>query len=136
MEDNIRLFEIIDELKRLGRLADDKSLADMASLKKSTISMMRNGKQRISIDLLRILKMNFPDVSLDYIIVGTGSLFLTEKNDSDEGSSNNMNQVVQILLEQLKSITEENGVLKREVEERKSGKSALDVVSESSALVG
>ena len=47
-----------------------------------------------------------------------------------------MNQVVQILLEQLKSITEENGVLKREVEERKSGKSALDVVSESSALVG
>jgi len=136
MEDNIRLFEIIDELKRLGRLADDKSLADMASLKKSTISMMRNGKQRISIDLLRILKMNFPDVSLDYIIVGTGSLFLTEKNDSNEGSSNNMNQVVQILLEQLKSITEENGVLKREVEERKSGKSALDVVSESSALVG
>lgn len=136
MEDNIRLFEIIDELKRLGRLADDKSLADMASLKKSTISMMRNGKQRISIDLLRILKMNFPDVSLDYIIVGTGSLFLTEKNDSNEGSSNNMNQVVQILLEQLKSITEENGVLKREVEERKSGKSALDVVSESSAHVG
>ena len=136
MEDNIRLFEIIDELKRLGRLADDKSLADMASLKKSTISMMRNGKQRISIDLLRILKMNFPDVSLDYIIVGTGSLFSTEKNDSDEGSSNNMNQIVQILLEQLKSIAEENGVLKREVEERKSGKSALDVVSESSALVG
>ncbi len=136
MKDNIRLFEIIDELKRLGRLADDKSLADMASLKKSTISMMRNGKQRISIDLLRILKMNFPDVSLDYIIVGTGSLFSIEKNDSDEGSSNNMNQVVRILLEQLKSITEENGALKREVEERKSGKSALDVVSESSALVG
>lgn len=137
MGENSRLFEIVDELKRLERLLDDKSLAEIAGIQRSTLSMIRNGKQRVSLELLRTLKVHFPDISLDYIIVGTGQPFIVDAmTGTPHSGSDNPNSVIAMLLDQLKSVTEENGALKRDLSERKSGKHVSDADSEATALAG
>lgn len=75
MDENIRFIQILDGLKKKGLLNDYVHAASVLGTNKAGISDIKSGRKKLSIEMLRCLKISYPEISIDWIIMGTGDAF-------------------------------------------------------------
>lgn len=75
MEENDRLFHIIEILKSSNRLNNYVQLADLLNTNKAGISDLKKSRKKISIELLKSMKDSYPDINIDWILTGEGEMF-------------------------------------------------------------
>ena len=116
MEENIRFFEVVEELKSRGVLSDYIQLAGVLETNKAGVSDLKNGRKKLSIDNIRSMKLSYPFINVEYIIMGSGSMVIDEKaeNNSFLNDSSNI-----YLIEKVAKQAEEIGMLKQQIEQLK-----------------
>ncbi|MDL2251746.1 transcriptional regulator [Odoribacter sp. OttesenSCG-928-J03] len=80
MEENARLFELIELLKKQGRVNDYTHLAEVLCTNKASITDLKKSRKKISIDILKRMKLSYPDVNIDWILTGSGTILLTTES--------------------------------------------------------
>ena len=131
MEENIRFIQILDELKAQGQITDYVQAASILGTNKAGISNIKSGRKKLSIELLRSLKYSYPNISIDWIIMGTGDAFITMKEKQE---TTDAHLFVQTITQQ----AEEIGRLKEQIRQMnlEKGKPASDAYTSGDANVG
>ena len=131
MEENIRFIQILDELKAQGQITDYVQAASILGTNKAGISDIKSGRKKLSIELLRSLKYSYPNISIDWIIMGTGDAFITMKEKQE---TTDAHLFVQTITQQ----AEEIGRLKEQIRQMnlEKGKPASDAYTSGDANVG
>lgn len=80
MEENIRFIELLDALRSRHLVSDYVAAAQLLDTNKAAISDIKACRKKLSISTLRRMKSSFPQISLDWVIMGIGSMFIEEKN--------------------------------------------------------
>lgn len=78
MDENIRFIALIDALKAQGQVSDYVRLAATLDTNKAGISDIKAGRKKISIDLLRRLKLSYPTANIEWVIMGVGEMLLPD----------------------------------------------------------
>jgi hypothetical protein len=104
MEENIRFIQILDELKAQGQITDYVQAASILGTNKAGISDIKSGRKKLSIELLRSLKYSYPNISIDWIIMGTGDAFITMKEKQETTDAH-----LFVLKEQIRQMNLEKG---------------------------
>ena len=87
MGENLRFVQILDMLKEKGVISDYVQVASVLETNKAAISDIKGQRKKLSIDLLRRLKLSYPEVNLEWVIMGSGSPFGDSSNDNPSLSS-------------------------------------------------
>lgn len=109
MGENLRFIKLIDELRDKGLVADYVQIASQLGTNKAAISDIKSGRKKLSIEIVRSLKMSYPDISIDWIIMGNGEPFV--KNDT----ANVPPTAPSIFLDKITEQAEEIGRLKERI---------------------
>lgn len=132
MEENIRFIQILDELKQKGEIADYASVSTVLGTNKAGISDIKSGRKKLSIETLRRLKSSYPNVNLEWIIMGVGEPFVSNKSESRN------NDLSSTFINKIAEQAEELGRLREQIEQFKKGRghSASDANTSEIANVG
>ena len=131
-------MSIIDTLKNMGVINDYVQIASVLETNKASISDIKSGRKKLSIEMLRRMKSSYPNVNIEYIIMGDGDMFHSHKQQEPSTFEDKLLNIIQerdiIIIEQ----AEEIGRLKERILqlERERGKDASDVPSSGTANVG
>ena len=107
MEENIRFIQILDELKAQGQITDYVQAASILGTNKAGISDIKSGRKKLSIELLRSLKYSYPNISIDWIIMGKGDAFITMKEKQE--TTTQQAEEIGRLKEQIRQMNLEKG---------------------------
>lgn len=131
MGENLRFVQILDDLRKGGAIADYVEAASILETNKAGISDIKSGRKKLSVEMLRRLKTSYPSVNIDWIIMGEGEPFISDKPVIPQGETT-------MFLDRIAEQAEEIGRLKARIEEleRRRGDSASDVQTSSIANVG
>lgn len=131
MGENLRFVQILDDLRKGGVIADYVEAASILETNKAGISDIKSGRKKLSVEMLRRLKLSYPSVNIDYIIMGEGEPFISDKPVVQQGETS-------MFLDRIAEQAEEIGRLKARIEEleRRRGDSASDAQTSSIANVG
>ena len=131
MGENLRFVQILDDLRKGGVIADYVEAASILETNKAGISDIKSGRKKLSVEMLRRLKLSYPSVNIDYIIMGEGEPFISDKPVVQQGETT-------MFLDRIAEQAEEIGRLKARIEEleRRRGDSASDAQTSSIASVG
>lgn len=77
MSENIRFFKIVEALKEQKELTDYIELAGILKTNKAGVSDIKQGRKKLSIDNIRSMKLSYPQINIDYIVMGEGEMFIT-----------------------------------------------------------
>lgn len=132
MEENIRFIQILDELKQKGEVADYVSVSTVLGTNKAGISDIKSGRKKLSIEMLRRLKSSYPNVNLEWIIMGVGEPFASNKSEPEN------NSLSSTFINKIAEQAEEIGRLREQIEQFKRGRghSASDANTSEIANVG
>lgn len=83
MDENLRFIALIDGLKAKGQVADYVQLAATLGTNKAGISDIKAGRKKISIDLLRRMKLSYPCANIEWVIMGEGPMFIQEIKEQE-----------------------------------------------------
>ena len=121
MGENLRFVQILDDLRKGGVIADYVEAASILETNKAGISDIKSGRKKLSVEMLRRLKLSYPSVNIDYIIMGEGEPFISDKPVVQQGETS-------MFLDRIAEQAEEIGRLKARIEEleRRRGESASD----------
>ena len=111
MGENLRFIELIDELKRRGVVSDYVQVAAQLGTNKAAISDIKSGRKKLSVEIIRSLKLSYPTISIEWIIMGEGKPFIettTGRNITQLGDTT-------IFLDKISEQAEEIGQLKEQV---------------------
>lgn len=122
-------MEVIDALKSLGIVTDYVKLAAILDTNKAGISDIKSGRKKLSIELLRRMKLSYPSVNIEWVIMGDGDMF---HSDSPSQSTNMEDK----LLNTIQSQAEEIGRLKERIHQLERAKNVSDVHTSDIASVG
>lgn len=133
MDENIRFIQLIDELKEKGEITDYVQAASILQTNKAGISDIKNGRKKLSIDLLRRMKISYPSINLDWVIMGVGEAF-TNSESIKPSNISDTNTFIDKITEQ----AEEIGRLREQVRQLKQerGVDASDATTSTHANVG
>lgn len=133
MSENIRFIQLLDELKKNGVITDYVQVSAQLGTNKAGISDIKSERKKLSIELLRRMKSSYPNISIDWIIMGEGEPFINS-NASMKTSQSETSFFVDKITEQ----AEEIGFLKARIQEleREKGKSVSDAPNSDIANVG
>lgn len=131
MGENLRFVQILDDLRKGGVIADYVEAASILETNKAGISDIKSGRKKLSVEMLRRLKLSYPSANIDYIIMGEGEPFISDKPVVQQGETS-------MFLDRIAEQAEEIGRLKARIEEleRRRGDSASDAQTSSIASVG
>lgn len=76
MDENLRFIALLDELKAQGLISGYVAVAEQLGTNKAAISDIKGCRKKLSLDLLRSLKSSYPQVNLNWVILGEGSMFV------------------------------------------------------------
>ena len=76
MDENFRFIQVLDELKEKGIITDYVQAANDLGTNKAGISDIKSGRKKLSIELLRRLKLSYPTTNIEWIIMGEGDAFV------------------------------------------------------------
>ena len=112
MDENIRFIEVLDALKAAGHIVDYVNAANILGTNKAGISDIKSGRKKLSVELLRRLKSSYPETSLEWIIMGKGTMFSrssdVEVTTPSAASGNDMvDKLLAIIQEKDKTIREQ-----------------------------
>lgn len=132
MDENFRFMAILDEFKRQGLIKDYVAAAEVLGVNKAAISDIKAGRKKLSIALLRSMKLSYPQIDVSWVVTGIGDMFISDKPPvfSTEG--------IGLLVERVAAQGEEIGRLKTELAETKKHAERLAglVNTDASAHVG
>lgn len=133
MDENFRFIQILDELKEKGSITDYVQVANVLGTNKAGISDIKSGRKKLSIDLLRRMKLSYPIINIEWIIMGEGEAFVTETSNLPVSSSD-----TSYFIEKIAQQAEEIGVLKQTIAQFEKEKESLvsDVIDSPVAGVG
>lgn len=131
MGENLRFVQILDDLKKGGAIADYVEAASILETNKAGISDIKSGRKKLSVEMLRRLKLSYPTVNIDWIIMGDGEPFISDKPVALQGDTS-------MFLDRIAEQAEEIGRLKARIEEleRRRGDNAGHAQSSDIANVG
>lgn len=116
MEENVRFFEVVEELKNRGVLSDYIQLAGVLETNKAGVSDLKNGRKKLSVDNIRRMKLSYPFINVEYIIMGSGKMVIDEKTENKSFLNDSSNIY---LIEKVAKQAEEIGMLKQQIEQLK-----------------
>ncbi len=90
MDENVRFIAVLDELKARGVISGYVAVAEILGTNKAAISDIKGCRKRLSLDMLRSLKSSYPEINLNWVIMGEGEMFISE--NSSTHSSDRMNE--------------------------------------------
>lgn len=131
MNENIRFIQVLDKLKDEGRITDYVQVSAELGTNKAGISDIKSGRKKLSIETLRRMKFSYPDINLEWIIMGEGDAFVgTIKASTHEPSETLINKIAEQ--------AEEIGILKERIRqmENRLGKDASDANTFNTVNVG
>lgn len=111
MNENIRFIELLDALKATGAISDYVQVSKELETNKASISDIKSGRKKLSIDLLRRMKLSYPQTNIEWVIMGEGDMFITTK------PSTNVVQTTGIEERLLSLIQEKDTVIRKQAEE-------------------
>ena len=111
MGENLRFIQILDDLKQTGVIADYVEAANVLETNKAGISDIKSGRKKLSVEILRRLKLSYPSVNIEWIIMGEGAPFISNKQPSGTGND------TLVFLNRISEQAEEIGRLKARIEE-------------------
>lgn len=129
MGENLRFIELIDELKRRGVVSDYVQVAAQLGTNKAAISDIKSGRKKLSVEIIRSLKLSYPTISIEWIIMGEGKPFIettTGRNITQLGDTT-------IFLDKISEQAEEIGQLKEQVRQLTIEKERLAANAQSSS---
>lgn len=131
MGENLRFVQILDDLRKGGAIADYVEAASILETNKAGISDIKSGRKKLSVEMLRRLKLSYPSVNIDWIILGEGEPFISDKPVVQQGDTS-------MFLDRIAEQAEEIGRLKARIEEleRRRGDNAGHAQSSDIANVG
>lgn len=148
-DENLRFIELVEELKINGKIADYVQLASSLGTNKAGISDIKSGRKKISIELIRRMKSSYPEVNIEWVIMGVGDKFCTQSTHHIDTQLHTQNVDISELFKQFAPIleqkdsklmkqAEEIGELKTRIKdlEQRLGKTAGDANIEDTANVG
>lgn len=104
MDENIRFIQVLDTLKDKGIIEDYVSAASALGTNKAAISDLKSGRKKLSIEILRRMKISYPNVNIEYIIMGFGDMF----NESKETIPISANDDQGVCIEKVQSVISSN----------------------------
>lgn len=131
MGENLRFVQILDDLRKGGIIADYVEAASILETNKAGISDIKSGRKKLSVEMIRRLKLSYQSVNIDYIIMGEGEPFISDKPVVQQGETS-------MFLDRIAEQAEEIGRLKARIEEleRRRGDDAGHARSSGIADVG
>lgn len=114
-DENLRFIKLVEELKINGKIADYVQLASSLGTNKAGISDIKSGRKKISIELIRRMKISYPEVNIEWVIMGVGDKFCTQSSQIDIQKSPTQNVDISELFKQFAPILEQkdNKLLKQ-----------------------
>ena len=124
--ENSRFFQIVERLKKEGKLSDYVNLASILGTNKAGISDLKQGRKKLSIEIIRRMKYSYPLININWLITGEGEMFEVHiKKMPETGNESPMSQPLELinkLLEQAKEIGKLENEIKNLREKLKMGK--------------
>ena len=111
MDENFRFIQILDKLKEKGIIADYVQVANTLGTNKAGISDIKSGRKKLSIDLLRRMKLSYPSINIEWIIMGEGEAFAVEIDNMPITTASDTSYFIDKIAQQ----AEEIGVLKQTI---------------------
>ena len=138
MDENIRFIEVLDALKNTGRINDYVQAASTLGTNKAGISDIKSGRKKLSIELLRRMKISYPEINLEWVIMGEGNMFSSQQPANTTGFENKLLDMLQNKDNIIREQAEEIGQLRERISvmERRRGVDASDVPNSGIASVG
>ena len=138
MDENIRFIEILDALKGAGRISDYVQAATTLGTNKAGISDIKSGRKKLSIELLRRMKTSYPEVNIEWVIMGEGDMFSNQQHTNTTGFENKLLDMLQDKDKILREQAEEIGQLRERISvmERKRGVDVSDAQNSGIANAG
>lgn len=93
LSENIRFIELVEELKSKGLLDGYTHLAKILETNKAGISDIKQGRKKISIEIIRRMKLSYPDINTEWIIIGKGDMFMSASTSENDYSIYMINKI-------------------------------------------
>lgn len=113
MDENFRFIQILDELKEKGIITDYVQASNALGTNKAGISDIKSGRKKLSIDLLRRMKLSYPSANIEWVIMGEGDAFVTPKIDNSIDTISETSFFIEKIAQQ----AEEIGALKQTIKQ-------------------
>ena len=142
MDENIRFIELLDALKANGIINDYVQVSKELGTNKAGISDIKSGRKKLSIDLLRRMKSSYPQMNIEWVIMGEGEMFSQKPPRDDKQQSSGIEERLLSFIQEKDTIireqAEEMGQLRERISqiERRRGKDVSDVPTSGVANVG
>ena len=111
MSANARFIEVVEELKRVGKVRDYKNFADSIGVSKSFLSDLKAERKKVSVEALARMKNEYPDVDLTYIITGI------RVSQTSPAEAPKQDATTQAIIDRMQLMAEEIGALKYQLKE-------------------
>lgn len=103
MTANDRFMEFFEYLKKTGKISTKVQLASILGTNSAGINDIRTNKKSISIESLRIMKISYPELNLDYVICGDNPMILKKV---DQNNIDLVNSLYKEIVELQRSVIE------------------------------
>lgn len=106
-----RFFEVFEHLKKNKQIKTQDDLAKILSTNKQAISDLKAHRKKLSIENLFDLKKSYESISLDFIILGKGSIEVDSFTTSEKDS-----HLMKLQKARIEEMEQANMLLKKELE--------------------
>ena len=130
MSANARVIEIVEELKKLGKVRDYKHFAETIGVSKSFLSDLKAERKKVSVEVLSSMKTQYPEVDLTYIVTGMRSTIQSSNAPQSEDVAS------LVFIDKIQGMAEEIGALKYQLKEAQATIKELKDISKTSGSDG
>ncbi len=116
MDENFRFIAIIDSLRAQGVINDYVQVAKELQTNKAAISDIKSGRKKLSIEMLRRLKLSYPTCNVEWVITGEGEPFINAESNKINSSPDTI-----VFINKISEQAQEIGRLKARIEALEAG---------------
>lgn len=116
MDENFRFIAIIDSLRAQGVINDYVQVARELQTNKAAISDIKSGRKKLSIEMLRRLKLSYPTCNVEWVITGEGEPFINAESNRINSSPDTI-----VFINKISEQAQEIGRLKARIEALEAG---------------
>jgi hypothetical protein len=111
MDENFRFIELLDTLKASGVISDYVQVSKELGTNKASISDIKSGRKKLSIDLLRRMKLSYPQTNIEWVIMGEGDMLHSTSSETHQAQASGLEERL------LAFIQEKDVVIREQAEE-------------------
>ena len=111
MDENFRFIELLDTLKANVVISDYVQVSKELGTNKASISDIKSGRKKLSIDLLRRMKLSYPQTNIEWVIMGEGDMILSISSETHQTQASGLEERL------LSFIQEKDIVIREQAEE-------------------